>query len=136
MMKPKVFLLIGLPGSGKTHYGTVLSKEFSMEFLDDLKDRKLFESRLAEGKSFVVADPLLCRSAARRLAIEMVGGAGFDPVLVYWENNPEKCLRNVAYRNDGRKVEQTIKDLSKHYLPPDDALEIWQPSADDGQEDD
>lgn len=50
---------------------------------------------------------------------------------IFFENNKEKALKNVKFRNDGRKVKGLIEFLSQNYFIPDEDIpyivEIWQP---------
>src|ERR1019366_2702358 len=56
--------------------------------------------------------------------------SNFIPVVdwLFFENNMEKCLKNIKYRDDGRKVEGLIKLLNIEYTIPDGIVpkEIWQ----------
>lgn len=117
----KIHLIIGLPGSGKTHYAkTVLGH---LPLVDDINDL----NQLPDANEFVITDPNFCNweilNQARRLLDEKYDGSKF--IEIYFENNPKKARANVKRRNDGRNVEGTIKRFAPIYNPPADALEIY-----------
>lgn len=117
----KIHLIIGLPGSGKTHYAkTVLGH---LPLVDDIKD----QCELLDVEEFVITDPNFCDAyvivmAEQNLAMRY---PNLEISLVYFENDPEKAMANVKRRNDDRWVEPTIKRFSRVYHPPKDALKIY-----------
>jgi len=120
----KIVLLIGLPGSGKTH----LLDTFSDDQWAKIDD-PMGTIDLPEGKDLIIADVKLIFSDVLEKAEQKLK-AKYGQVeieRIYFENAPEKCLRNVAYRNDGRLVGGFIRDYAKYYNPPENALVIWQP---------
>lgn len=125
---PKVTLLIGLPGSGKSYLGNKLSSNF----IDDPKVRPVLN-----GKDLVVADLNFCIEKNRESAINYFEERGYIVECVYFENNPKKCKKNVEYRDDGRKVLCSIDIYSKLYKIPKNVvpISIWQKGEScDGQE--
>ena len=62
-------------------------------------------------------DPILFRTE-RIHAIMTLSGSNYDIEWIFFENNPEKCLANVHRRDDGRKVEGLIRQLTKEYTIP------------------
>lgn len=116
----KVTLLVGLPGCGKTFLGSELAKNGAL-FIDDISIQGLSPLRQAMyGESdVVVADTFLCRENERKLAASWLKLFGCEIEWVFFENNPEKCLRNVEQRADGRKVEELIGVLTKEYKIPE-----------------
>lgn len=66
----------------------------------------------------VVADSFLCRANERANAERFFKEMGHDVEWIFFENDPAKCLINVDYRNDGRKVKDLIEILSKEYDVP------------------
>lgn len=121
----EVILLVGMPGSGKTHYGNELVKETGYLFLDDLKDKELFVAALKARKSVVVADPWLCLPDILDSALKISRVHTEAIQVIYWKNDLQQCLRNVETRNDGRKVDVMLKHLAKTYSPPESAREVW-----------
>jgi len=51
---------------------------------------------------------------------------GREYECIWFENDPEACLKNVRTRNDGREVESSIKILSKMYVPGKSAIPCYQ----------
>jgi hypothetical protein len=109
----KIFL-VGLPGSGKTFLGNKLSKKLNIPFFDDASMNWTL-SQLKEIKGdFILADVYLCREKDRE-AIKSLGKCRW----IFFENNPEKCMKNVEYRADGRAVMGMIRTMSKIYTIPE-----------------
>lgn len=123
-----ITLLVGLPGSGKTWYANnVLEYD---EFLDDPKS--FFDFPKTVNGHLVIADPLLCYAHARAKTILPYMYPGETIKYIFFENNPEKCIKNVEYRTkngDNRDVLKPIQYLSKMYTIPEDAeiIQIWSP---------
>lgn len=117
----KITLLIGLPGSGKSFLGRQLSIQGAY-FIDDISIKGLtsLTDVIGKHKHIVVSDAFLCcekyRKAAKKLLQE------HEVEWIFFENNPEKCRRNVIRRNDGRKVDGLIKQLSLEYVIPDGVI--------------
>lgn len=126
----KITLIVGLPGSGKTYYantlaapGVVIIDDFQRSDLDNLPD-------INSTKNLVIIDPHFCDSVILNFAQNVLKKQYGDNVifeLVYFENEPQKALRNIEFRNDGRKVVEFIRHHTKIYNPPSDARSIWQP---------
>jgi hypothetical protein len=120
----QITIIIGLPGSGKSH---LLEKEFSDQkytVVDDPMQSSDIPSDFPE--HLVIADCRLCRDSIMTAFHNFIEKKFGDVQInkIYFENNPEQCLRNVAYRNDGRLVHATIEHMSKTYHVPDDARVI------------
>lgn len=118
-MQKQITLLIGLPGSGKSDY---ISKNFTQGEYTVVDDpRKSVDIPLVFDNHLIIADCHLCREQS------MTGFKSFAeknfpniPInYIYFENNPEQCLKNAAFRNDGRIVEPTIRHMSKTYVIPE-----------------
>jgi predicted kinase len=125
-----VYFYVGLPGSGKTFYAKQKEKETGGILIDDIKEFLQLQNALSQNDIVVVTDPHLCDYKMRMKAVEVCQKLYWDINIewIFFENNPEKCLKNVAHRNDGRKVEDFIKVLSGIYEKnPPEALTIWQP---------
>lgn len=131
-MALKITFLVGLPGSGKTHLGEQLD---NVIYLDDISVKGgLRELQNAIGSEhIVVSDVFLCRKKNRDWVIRFLGEIApqYTVEWVFFENNPEKCLKNVEHRNkkgDCRLVGQMIKDMTKDYTIPEGhpVREIWQ----------
>lgn len=120
----KIIFICGLPGSGKTFYGNQLSKETGFDFIDDVKDAKHLDYHVIDDKSCIVSDPNFIFSHNRERVesyLKQYGDAGLDipkSEWIFFENNPEQCIKNVELRNDGRKVIEFIRNFSKVYEIP------------------
>lgn len=120
-MQKEITLLIGLPGSGKSHYIKEHFHSTDYTVIDDPKMPSDFPDTF--DKHLVIADCHLCRSAVLEsfhfFAQRKYPDAKIN--LIYFENNPMQCFKNVDYRNDGRDVKLTIQYASKKYVVPEDA---------------
>ena len=140
----KITLLVGLPGSGKTHLGNQMAEDDENTiYLDDLSihDDALNDIRLSMGlQHIVISDVFLCHSKDRENAEKMLRkicreeGFVYKLEWIFFENNPDKCLKNVAHRNkhgDTRLVDDFIKTHTKTYTIPEGVVpkEIWSPDV-------
>ena len=123
MPKPsqKVLLLVGLPGSGKSHEARSLRAEgwYVVDDPDPLTGRDDIAAALAAGQNVVIADTHLCRPSNRRKAEAYF--CQYPEVELLWtffENDVDACRRNIAYRADGRRVEPTLRRYSQVYSIP------------------
>jgi hypothetical protein len=133
----KIVLLIGLPGSGKTYLGTQMKKD-GFAFVDDASrdDHKRELAHLSEcfrtnrdKMDLVIADPLLCYPRTFNMAMTKLSEwfPGCEVECIYFENDLDKCMRNVERRNDGRLVDDLVWTLSKAYKIPEGvtSVPIW-----------
>jgi adenylate kinase family enzyme len=127
MEKSKVILICGLPGSGKTFLGKKLSKSLNIEYIDDINSKDRLVELLNDNKSCIISDPHFVKSNVRILAEEFIAKYNVNIEWLFFENNPEQCLKNVNKRNDGRKVSSFIKCLTKEYIIPDgvNIISVW-----------
>lgn len=131
-----ISMIIGLPGSGKSHLINELKKGDGWKeyiVIDDPPYNsnfiELYGTLLEQKKSLIVADPLLCNPDIRKKAEEMFRSFGYKVQYYFFENDQEKCWNNIKHRNDNRK----IYDLNyfKYTIPPNELiLKIWQPDVD------
>lgn len=128
-------MIVGLPGSGKSHLGKrMVEGNEDATFLDDLSViggiNALRRAISVLGiDNIVVADAFLCRRHDREKAREWLRGnaSGYEVEWVYFENDPGKCRANVLRRNaggDARRVDELIGELSLSYAIPDDVETI------------
>jgi predicted kinase len=123
-MQKEITLLIGLPGSGKSEYIKKTFNNGEYTVVDD--PRKAADIPLEFNKHLIIADCHLCREQAMD-GFKTFADKNFPDVkinYVYFENNPEQCLKNAAFRNDGRIVEPTIRHMSKTYKIPEGVIAI------------
>jgi len=136
--KPKVTLIVGLPGSGKTHLAESLGRISNCYrptiVVDDpiYENMPAIEEAIKTGKSLIITDPHFCVTKTRNDAKTQLETWGAEVEMTFFENNPEACLVNVKFRDDGRAVESFIKILSSLYEPPTEVwkCKIWQPGDD------
>lgn len=122
----KVIFIAGLPGSGKTHLAKELAKN-GYELFDDVGAETAKEdviNCMRDGKDCIVVDPHFCSLGARQAAQKIAEKFSAEVEWIFFENNPELCLKNAKRRNDGRKVEDFIKSLSKVYSIPENEKSI------------
>lgn len=123
-----ITLIIGLPGSGKTHYGEKLAKERSAFFIDDISDYDDLCSALLYFNHVIISDPNLCDPNVEKAAVNSLKENEIEKI--YFENNPEACKANIDRRSqvgDERRVKDFIDMYSEIYNPPEDARSVWQP---------
>jgi len=132
----KIIFIVGLPGSGKSYLGKKLAEQTNaIGYFDDLSvaDKSVFErfKKLLFQKqgTIIVNDVYLCEPKHRESALNLIKEVNPKIQWIYFENNLEKCRRNVEFRNDGRDVEGSLLRFSKSYVIPENVepLLIWQP---------
>lgn len=135
----KISALVGLPCSGKTTLGEKMEEENEdIVYIDDITIKNGLDDiekavNLWGAIHIVISDVFLCRAKDREYAIKKLKKIAPDYKLewIFFENNPEKCLKNADYRNkqgDTRKIKNMIIDMSKQYTIPEGyvPLKIWQ----------
>lgn len=117
----KIHLIIGLPGSGKTHYANTVLRHLPL--VDDIS----YIKQLPINGDFVLTDVNFCDERVLNMAVSLLKQKypTAEITKIYFENDTEKARANVARRNDGRNVEGTILRFAPIYAPPTDALKIY-----------
>ena len=129
----KITLIVGLPGSGKTHLAKTIAKETDADLFDDTSlNRNVFMELIEsdDKRNKIITDQSLCSESARSFCIKLLSKLfpSHEMEWIYFENNPEKCHNNVRSRQDeSRHVDNLIDFLSKSYTIPNDVkpLSIW-----------
>lgn len=140
-MIEQVWMVVGLPGSGKSAFSKQLAEALDFAWLDDPGTRltqeqlqdELQELSSGHARGLIVSDPTLCYEENRRAAVELVQQVLGSPQLVwvYFENDPAQCLANSrarALEHPHLKVERFIEEASKVYRPPaTGAVPVYRP---------
>jgi hypothetical protein len=130
----RIVCVVGLPGSGKTHH-MLENRGVDDVFVDDPKlflAYKWTPQQLAEVNTLWIADPYFCIPEVRAQAEhKLIESYGVSPTWIFFENDPEACMKNVARRNDGRKVRGLIHALKGRYEIPPGAtvIPVWRPES-------
>ncbi len=117
-----VTLIIGLPGSGKTHLGKELT-EISGVFLDDPKDKQHVTQYLNKYDYLVIADPWLCLEKQREACVKLLTTLCPEVIInyIYFENDPASCEINLNRRKaqgDQRIVQKDLTMFHQGYTIP------------------
>ena len=126
----KIVLIIGLPGSGKTHFAQKYVEQ-GFYLIDD--PTSIDDNILNCYDNIVITDPFLCNPSIRNMAILKLQKNGFVVECLYFENNPQKAYNLTQYRN---KKDQEHRDISlegmksfKYEIPNNTiTIPIWQPN--------
>lgn len=115
----KIIMLVGLPGSGKTFFGSRLG----FPFYDDLTQTGGLDS-IKNADTIIISDYGLIFEDIRQKAVQILSIKFTDATFYWiaWENDPMKCYLNILRRDDGRIITyDTIKFDSNRYSYPSDA---------------
>ena len=117
-----IHLIIGLPGSGKTHFGEKLAEQDNTIFIDDVELLRNALPLLAY-QDVVLAHPRLCDIEALDFTVQFFE-EHTEVKLHYFENDLEQCLINSSKR-EKKVFESYIKGLSKNYNAPNGAMKVY-----------
>lgn len=116
----EIILIIGLPGSGKTHFAKsmLLPGDF---FIDDVMRNKEIITGLdvSQYSRVIMTDPacLVSRSDIENKLISWFG-TDHDYQIIAFDNDPEIAWTNLRARGDGRQISKPFFDmLAKVYRP-------------------
>jgi hypothetical protein len=129
-----IFLIVGLPGSGKTHLANEMMQRFPDSLLlDDMSvdtDAKIEAGNDAE--NIIIADPNVCRFGPHVAIKKLREWFGeYDLDIIPFENDPKQCWENVKNRRDGRKITAaSIIRLAADYTADEwgTPRPVWRPS--------
>jgi hypothetical protein len=119
----RFIFLVGLPGSGKTHYG----KRMGLPFLDDVTQHGGLEAvqELAKTTDTIVLSDYSFIFPTDRHQAEYVLNYRFPGCKIYYiafDNDPEKCWANIQFRDDGRVITRdSLFRASERYGYPEHA---------------
>lgn len=121
MDKPKLVIIIGLPGSGKTILTKINYSEYNIydDFINNFYNGAII-SNLEMNIKVCITDPRLCDYNIFKKFINIFQKIidKSNILLILFENNKDQCLINVKERNKSSKnkfVEQTIANYHEKY---------------------
>ena len=111
----RITLIVGMPGSGKTYLAYRLDDNAIV--IDDIRSQNELPPPC---EHLVITDVNFCDQTIRDKSVAILNERYGNPHIdfVFFENDAEKCRKNVLYRNDGRNVEGTIRRLAPIYQIP------------------
>lgn len=127
----EILMIIGYPGSGKSYKANSIceSEPGKWIIVDDPKDSSVIEKLVKENKNLIICDPHLCNSMTRRKARFQIRkwNSNVHITELFFENDIEKCWKNVQYRNDGRLITKNTLKSFKYNIPKNiTPIPIWQ----------
>ena len=115
----EVTVIVGLPGSGKTHLAERL-RDDQTTVIDDLsRDPSRLERFVQHPtKKLIITDPTyLSAEFIRKKMAEWIDRPHVVQIIAF-TNEPQQCFQNVRTRADGRDISyEYIKSLSLRYNP-------------------
>jgi hypothetical protein len=125
---PIAWIWVGYPGSGKTFwarhfYNHPNTVEMQFVLIDDPVTKEEVTKHL--GRNLLIADPHLVVYKNRQICFDILEKACYHQFWCFFEDDKEKCRKNLVYRNDGRVINI---DAFKYDVPKGESLNpIWQP---------
>ena len=127
----KIIIVIGLPGSGKTHYiKNKFSSNKSILICEDyyknsggiFADSEYYYdviNALKENREIIISDIIFCQKGRLAKFINILEGLSkslgvkIDLDFIYFENNPECCKKNVIKRNREERTDIEMSFIEK-----------------------
>lgn len=117
VLKPNSFIIVvGLPSSGKTFFSKRISKNLNIPLLDDPHDLKDVIKFINQKPCGIMCSPLFCDKNYRKKLKQSLKGFGVKIRWLFFENNPEQCLKNDKHRKS--KAQDDINYFSSIYHIP------------------
>lgn len=135
----KKFIWIhGLPGSGKSHLANLLAsrEEGKIKVLDDVASINEVEQNILEHDVVIFSSPYFeeyvgLRGLPQKL-MELLKGLGIKLKELWFENDPEACIKNLLRRGDNHMITADIlipeiMDFSTRYKIPKGSatIPVW-----------
>ena len=116
----KVTCVVGLPGSGKTHWAQAQPHSHVCDDPAHVSELPSVDWLIQNNQDLIITDPWFCDDEVRHSCESHIRRLyGVSPDWVFFENDPAQCMQNVKLRQDGRQVRSMIVDLTKRYQIPD-----------------
>ncbi|MCB0337022.1 MAG: hypothetical protein KDD62_11980 [Bdellovibrionales bacterium] len=144
-MSSKLTIVVGLPGSGKSHYirersanvaGSCVEDYMAFPYDDsrhftDSQYYSTLVSNLRGGKDCIIADIFFCDTALRNEAEQVIAKDCSSSIIewIFFANDPKSCRENATRRN--RKIVDhdlvMIDKLTRKYFIPlgSTELPVW-----------
>lgn len=126
----KLTVIVGLPGSGKTHLGKELEAQGAL-LIDDISINGGLDrlSKVVGHPHIVITDPNLCISQDKQAAERMLPNIcpGYEIEWIFFQNDSKACLNNILHRQnkgDYRQVKNFVRMLATMYNPPANARAV------------
>ena len=136
-----VIFIIGLPCSGKTTLAEKIAKETGCVLIDDPVAIEQIDGKITGAYprsnpqeliwiepncNYIITDPWLVREQARGKARKLFQGFAIDEI--YFENDVDKCIKNMHYRNKITGENRNINFKAFEYELPQgvETVKIWQ----------
>ena len=116
----KFFLYVGAPGAGKTYLAKLIQARLGGLLIDDPRTIDEILRIPPDTKVVHITDPNFCLERVRKkvtISLEREF-PGCRLIWLFFENNIEQCRANVIERDDGRKVEGSLRRFGKEYTWP------------------
>lgn len=124
----KIIIIVGLPGSGKTHLAHKIAQENHYFIADDWK---LCDIHKLPECDMIITNPNLCQESYFDKYISELTQR-FDPEFeyIYFENDPQTCQHNavsreILLRGHSNCIEKSISRLSPDYKPPKNKIPVY-----------
>lgn len=125
MPEDLITIVVGLPGSGKTHYIRKISD--GRLVLDDVESPDEFPDSM---QGMVLTHPVLCKKECLENMIESIykkyGTIGIE--VIYFENDLNSCLKNLQKRSEdgiNQEAKNFARNLHRHYYPENPTIPVW-----------
>ena len=124
-LQRKFIWIHGLPGSGKTHLSNEISKDQKFVILDDIGNISKVVSNLDKENNIILSSPYFDNYINLGLDLKLksiLKDYDYDIDEIWFENNPENCIKNIKNRTDHKidsvSIIPEIPNFSRNYIIP------------------